>query len=131
MDMVKERLRVQLTAEEFEAKAQEHSRLRFAIQEVEELKKSHMQQFGAQLKKLSVEAGRLAYDVSQKTEERELECAQRPDYAKRLVAIIRPDTGEIVRTRPMTAEERQTHWDDFLGRQVDGDENEGIPDNEH
>lgn len=130
MDMVKERLRVALTPEEFEAKAQESARVKFTIDEVEELKASHMQSFGAQIKKLKAELGRLAYDVSQKTEERMLECAQRPDYAKRLVAIIRPDTGEIVRTRPMTEQERQTHWDEFLSRDV-GDDAEGIPDNEH
>ena len=131
---IREKLRVKLSEEELRAKAQEHARVHFAMDELEELKRSHMQQFGAQLKKLKTEAGKLAYDVSMGTEERELNCAERPDYRAFLVHIIRPDTGEVVRTRPMTAEERQTRWDNFMNGDARDDgieDGEILPDNEH
>lgn len=127
MDTIREKVRVELTEEELRAKAQEHARLHFAMDELDECKRSHMQQFGAQMKKLKVEAGKLAYDVSMGTEEREVECVERPDYNAFLVRLVRKDTGEVVRTRPMTAAERQTRWDDMLN----GPAADDLPANEH
>lgn len=133
METIRETLRVKLNTAELEAKAQEHARLHFAMDELEELKKSHMQQFGAQLKKLKVDAGKLAYDVTQRSEEREVECLEKPDYSLFLVHVIRADNGDPVRTRPMTAAERQTRWDNFINGPAsrDDDDGEPLPDNEH
>ena len=41
------------------------------------------------------------------TEEREIEVEVKKDNESRTVSVIREDTGEVVETRPMTAEELQ------------------------
>lgn len=38
---------------------------------------------------------------------RPVECEESPDYLEGLMRVVRLDTAEIVRSRPLTAEERQ------------------------
>lgn len=53
----------------------------------------------------------LAYDVKSGTELRPVECAEKPQYGKSMVELIRLDTGEVLSSRPMSAEERQGAFD--------------------
>jgi hypothetical protein len=46
--------------------------------------------------------------VSSRIEYREVEVAESPDYKRGIVEVIRIDTSEIVRTRQMSSEERQS-----------------------
>lgn len=49
----------------------------------------------------------LAHALDAGVEDRDLTCSWVPDYPKNVFRLTRPDTGEVVDTRPMTAGDRQ------------------------
>lgn len=75
---------------------------------LESEKKNFMEQHKERLTIAGAESRRLRRIVSTRTEERDVEIAESPDYKRGIVEVLRTDTNEIVRTRQMSAEERQS-----------------------
>jgi hypothetical protein len=63
--------------------------------------------FKRQLKELDRAIGDRAEEVRSGVEYRPVECACRDRFRDNQVDVVRLDTGEIVRSRPMTLQERQ------------------------
>lgn len=78
----------------------------------------------AQVKKLSQRSDALALEIRTGEEYRQVECTERRDFRNNLVDVVRMDTGEVVRSRPMTAGERQEQID-FARHEVDNDNDGG------
>lgn len=106
-----ERLRVKLTPQEKEAKAELLAKLCTDLTVLEEQKKASSADYSAQIKKLKADNADVVYDVRTGTEERDVEVEERPDWKERIVKTIRTDTGEIIFKRPMTDKEKQTRFD--------------------
>ena len=77
-------------------------------------KKDVASQFATQIKTLQNEMSAAAACVRNGYEYRGIECDVLLDYANNAVNYVRQDTGETVRTRVMTAAERQEEM------QIDG-----------
>jgi len=77
----------------------------------EEEKKEVAAQFSAKIKTLANETNLLAVNVRNRWEYRSIECDVIYDYKKGEVKYVRLDSGEIHRTRVMTAAERQEALD--------------------
>ena len=61
----------------------------------------------AQIAQLDAEISEKALQINNGYEYRNVECRMDKDYRLGSVTITRLDTGEVIRERPMTAEERQ------------------------
>lgn len=122
-----ETLRVQLTDAERIAKGEELARINFALAELEELKGAATRSFGNKIKALKLDGGKVAYDMQTGTEERSVDCVERPDWKDFVVAVIRTDTGELVRRRPMTHAERQLRFNAFTASVKEEDDEPGPP----
>ena len=61
----------------------------------------------AQIAQLDAEISEKALQINNGYEYRNIECRMDKDYRLGSVTITRLDTGEVIRERPMTAEERQ------------------------
>jgi len=51
---------------------------------------------------------KLGREVETGVGDRQVECYEVPDKMKHIFEVIRQDTGEVIRTRPMSQEERAT-----------------------
>jgi hypothetical protein len=78
------------------------------IRQMEEDKKAEAAEFTATIRRLEQEIGELSYKIEQGCEERLADCRVHMDYNSGNVAYFREDTGELVTSRSMTPEERQT-----------------------
>ena len=104
---IREALRVVLSPEELNIKAQELAR---HLQETAEIEAGQARERKAQGEHLKLRKAReqdLANDIAAGSEMREVVCVEEPDYQARVVRIIRTDTGEVVRMRAMQPGERQ------------------------
>lgn len=61
---------------------------------------------GRVIRKNEERRNQLGHTLETGTEERELVCTWMPDYSKNVLRLTRPDTREVIDTRPMTAEDR-------------------------
>ncbi len=102
-----EKLGCELTREEQLAKGSEMALLLKQLDEREAEAKSVADNFKRDLKKLERTIGDRAEEVRTGVEHRLVECTERGRFREGLVDVIRTDTGEIVRTRPMTESEKQ------------------------
>ena len=62
----------------------------------------------AQLARIAEEQHRLLEEVRTRQGYRPVECERKPDFEAGVLRTVRLDTGEVVRQRPLTPEERQT-----------------------
>lgn len=60
-----------------------------------------------QIKRLRAQVGELLRAVREAAEYRPVDCVERRNESEAKVEVIRVDTGEIVRSRPFTPDERQ------------------------
>lgn len=102
-----EKLPCELTRDEKESKANEMAELIKVHGEVEIEMKSVAEGFKRHLKKLDQDITDRAEEVRTGVEHRLVECTERGRYRDNKVDVIRCDTGETVRSRPMTITERQ------------------------
>lgn len=103
-------VRFHLTPEELADRAQ---RLAAACNGITELDERHADiraGLKAERKEAVAEWRRLTRVVSEGAEWREVAVEERPDYSRRCVDIVRMDTGEILESRAMTDDERQTSF---------------------
>jgi len=102
-----EALSVDLTQEELDERRDKLVKLIEDSTELEIEKKAATAQFNARKQKLTSAIGSIAIEVRERKTYRPVDCAEMPDYKAGIVTIVRQDTGEIVRTRVMTDEDRQ------------------------
>ena len=100
------------------------------VQAVEERKKSANSSFKEMLDGLYSQSSELAHQIKSKGEFRLTDCAieyNSPNIGEK--TTIRLDTGEVVKTEPMTHEERQDEIDfSDIGREVAKEINSGALD---
>jgi hypothetical protein len=105
--MIRKALPVDLTEPELRAYGDEMARIWRALEETEERKKAAAAEFSAEIRGLRSEIQLLSRKISSRSEDRGVDCVERPDFARDVVDIVRLDTGEAVGSRPMTAADRQ------------------------
>lgn len=130
-DRLIEQVQCVMTDAERIAKGELLARMAFELGDLEEAKAAATRDFGNRIKNLKTEQGKVADDVRSGTEMRDVECVEKPDWKEYLVTIVRCDTGEVVRRRPMTPAERQLKFDAFSARVKDDDDEETKPETEH
>ena len=107
IDTQEERLPCALTESELRARGEEIAKL-IGDQEVEELeKKDSADTHNAEIKKLQTKQAQLAQELRERREYRWIPVKKVRVENTHLIQWIRTDTGEIVRERPMTEDERQ------------------------
>jgi uncharacterized FlaG/YvyC family protein len=102
-----EKLPCELTRDEKLSKAEEMAASLKVRAEVELEAKSKADEFKSEMKRLDRTIGDRAEEIRTGVEYRQVECTERGDYRRNQVSIIRLDTGEVVRQRPMRVDERQ------------------------
>jgi hypothetical protein len=109
MDETKEtrNLPVILSEAELKVKASEFAREFRALDLMKEELKGITARKNNEIKHKALKVSVLSTVVDTGIEHREVECVQRQDREKLIIEIIRCDTGEVIQTRPMTANERQ------------------------
>jgi len=105
--LIKEYLKCQLTEKE---KTELSAKIAKAISDrasAEAKLKEVSASIKAQIAQLDAEISEKALQINNGYEYRNVECRMDKDYRLGSVTITRLDTGEVIRERPMTAEERQ------------------------
>lgn len=105
--MKTEQLPCELTQTELVAKGEQLTDTLRALDKLEDDKRA----FGEKHKRAvaTVETARdsLATEITEKTEYRQVEVMESPDYKRGTVSVIRLDNSTLVRERPMTEVERK------------------------
>jgi len=107
-DTITELVKYHFTKDELEQIADEQAQQELAYSEVERTKAATTADFNAQLKALRKRLHELAMKRSSGFEMRDMNCSiylNQPRNGQK--QIIRPDTGEVLRTEAMTELERQ------------------------
>ena len=73
--------------------------------------KSVQAQYKAEMTEIEARLVKDSEKIRSGYEMREMECRVDKDYGLKRIFIIRPDTGEMVKERPMSAEEQQMGFD--------------------
>jgi len=100
-----ERLSVVLTDEERSMRAREAARFLAEYGAKEEHKKEVVKELSGELKDLRAQADAAARAANSGVEEREVPVSPRANNERFVVEFYRDDTGDLVRTRPMTDDE--------------------------
>ena len=103
--MALEKMPVVLTSDERDMRAREAARLLAEYGSREEHKKEVVKEISDRLKDLRAQADAAAQAANTGVEEREVPVSPRANNERFLVEYYRDDTGELVRTRPMTDDE--------------------------
>ncbi len=102
-----ETLRCDLSEAEVSDRA-ENAALAFGeAEEVEAEFKATAEEQRGQIKRLRARVGELLRAVREAAEYRSVDCVERRNEGEAKVEVIRVDTGELVRSRPFTPDERQ------------------------
>lgn len=102
-----EHLPCQLTSQELVLKSKQLAQLLCDQSNVELEKKEANAAFKEQLDDIDKKLSALALEVRTGREYREVPCIERADYIDNRVEVIRTDTSEVVRIRPLQPNERQ------------------------
>lgn len=100
-------LEAQLTESEVVELSREHCRVLSEIGSLQMRKRAMDKEFNAQIDEASDKAVGMQRTIVTGTELREVDVHEVLDYRTGLVTVIRRDTGEVIESREMTAEERQ------------------------
>lgn len=103
----KEYLKCEFTEKEILEFGGELARKHSEINELEDQKKRIVSDLKAKSEAADAEASILARKIQNKNEYRDVECQEVYNYVEKTVTIVRVDTGEIVKTRPMNENEKQ------------------------
>ena len=103
--MALEKMPVVLTDEERSMRAREAARLHCLAEAREEHKKEITKELGEEIKALRTEARTAAVAANTGVEDREVPVSPRMNNERFTVEYYRDDTGDLVRTRPMTDDE--------------------------
>lgn len=105
--MVQEYLRYNFTREELEDLATELARSLTEVNREKLHKKDVVKSLDSDISKLETKIAELAEKRNSGYEYRNIDCEVRYDYEVRMKTTVRLDTGEIIKTIPMTADELQ------------------------
>lgn len=100
-------LPVTLTPEEIQAAGRELGRTVLDMADEEAQQDSMKKEMKARLGVLEAKRSELATKITRGTELREVEVEPQRDYGEAKYFEIRLDTGEVIKERPLSAEERQ------------------------
>jgi hypothetical protein len=100
-------LACRLTAEEMIRKGTEELALRDQAAEIEQEIKERNKPAKKEIRGHLAKADALRTQRTGREEWRKVRCAERPNYRRGLVEVVRLDTMAVHETRPMTASERQ------------------------
>jgi hypothetical protein len=100
-----ERITVGLTDAERNLRAREIPELLAQVAEIEFARKEAAKESAAQVKELEARIEALGRAVRTGVEDQDLTVSERPNRDVFTVSIVREDTGEVVRERPMTDDE--------------------------
>lgn len=103
-----ESLMCQLTPEQVAERANRAARLQHDADELTSKLASETKRYKTSIQRSTMEQHRLLDEVRTRQGYRPVECERQPDYEAGLLRTVRLDTGEIVRQRQLTPEERQT-----------------------
>jgi hypothetical protein len=78
------------------------------INNTEAAKASRVSDYNAELKQLRKDRNKLLEAITSRREKRDVECYQRADERRGIMAIIRKSDGKVIDERALTIEERQT-----------------------
>lgn len=131
-----EHLPCALDSQELVLKSRALAQLLCDQENVELEKKEANASFKERLDAIDKQLSALALEVRSGREYREVQCLERADYAEGRVQIIRTDTAEVVRFRPLEPHERQQGLAFAERARVDGvrrteREINGEPDNDN
>lgn len=102
-----EHLPCQLTGQELVLKSKALAELLCDQANIELEKKEANADFKARLDSIDTKMASLAQEVRTGREYRDVACIERADWTDNRVEIVRTDTGEVVRIRPLQQGERQ------------------------
>jgi hypothetical protein len=105
--VTKEYLKCILTEVEIKDAGAQLARRYSEISDLEDAKKSVMSDFKAKIDSATADASGLARKIQNGYEFRNIDCEEIWDYEDKVVEVVRTDTGEAIRTRPMKQEELQ------------------------
>jgi hypothetical protein len=111
-------LPVKLTETEILNKADVLAKTLRERDELDERRKASAKDFKEQLERVELEVSKLARTIESGQEDRPIDCRWERDDHRSAMVLYRADTGEIVRTRAMTAAELEEKQIELLG--VDG-----------
>jgi len=114
---IKEHLKCVLTEEEIKEAGASLARKYSEITDLEEQKKSVVSDFKAQIDSATAMASVLARRIQNGYEYRNVDCEEQYDFNEKEIRVVRLDTGEIFKSRPMTPDELQTN---FLQEPING-----------
>lgn len=117
-----EKLPCSLTLDEVRRKGEELALARKKFVETADEAKNVAADFKAKLKELDKAIDELAEQVRSKREMRDVEVIERRDTVNAMVETVRCDTGEVVRSRAMTLNERQVHLFDVNAERDDDED---------
>lgn len=100
-------LPVKLHQSEVLVKAKQAAEGLSKLKGLEDDKAEATKDYAEQIKKKRRELDLLAHEVSTGTEVRPVECDLVPRRVDEMIDVVRPDTGEVVSSRPMTQSERE------------------------
>lgn len=92
-----------------------------ALEQVEAEKREAVSGHNANIKVHKASIRTLNHALVAGTIEREVEVEERPDFARKVVEIIRKDTGDVCGTRAMDPDERQTKFHKVIDGGKKGD----------
>lgn len=104
-------LPVTLTQEELLEKARELAHTEEELEKVELEKKAEMQTYAERIKRLKGSISVVSMSIRKGSEYRDVECVWQFDWHEGLAKLIRTDTGETVKDRPITERERELSLD--------------------
>lgn len=125
-----ERLPCKLTDGEVARKADELAHELSKLNEIEAKKKEATATFSAAIKQTNTRIHELGDTVRTKSEYRQIECVEQRAFEQNLINIKRRDTGDVVRTRAMTAKERQEELGFGFTPELDADDDGVIEESE-
>ena len=101
------RLQVTLTEDEITQRGRAIAKFDRDRYGLEEAKKAANDEFRAKINACSEAISRLSQVIMTGAEERSVECEEERDYVRKVAVLHRTDTGEVVETRSLGADELQ------------------------
>jgi len=105
-------LPVKLTDDELLQKGEELADAHEELVEANGELKKNQDYLKNRIKGIQADISDLIRALKNKTEDREVDCEERPDYESGNMQTVRLDTGEVVYTRPLIDSEKQMQIDD-------------------
>lgn len=105
-----------LDDDELRQRGADAARIVSQLDQLDEQRRLAASDFRDRMKELRSKLREISAAVRERQEERMVACETEPNYAAGLMVTVRLDSGEVIRSRPLTSEERQGHLFPLRGR---------------